>query len=65
MGHSASLASCGLVYYHIRSHAIWAFSVLLNFFFSAQGDYYQLTSIPVLAPECSSSFYCDAAFPLG
>lgn len=26
------LAGCALVYRHIRSHAVWAFSVLLNIF---------------------------------
>ena len=49
---------------HTRSHVTGAFSGLLNFF-RAQGDYCQLASIPVLAPKCGSSFYCDVAFPLG
>lgn len=33
------------------------------FFFRAQGDRYHLISISVLVPQCSSSFYCNAAFP--
>lgn len=66
MGHFGFLPSlCPCIPFTYVPTLYRAFSVPLNVFFHAQGDCYQLISIPVLAPKCSSSFYCDAAFPLG
>lgn len=66
MGHFDSLSSlCPCIPFTNVPTLYRAFSALLKFFFNVQGDRYQLLSIPVLAPKCSSSFYCNAAFPQG